>query len=104
VHRPDDVADLAVTLLIEDGHHGKIYRPTSDDTFTAAQLADVLAPVVGRDVRVADGGPGPGYFALVAAGAYVRTDNAAALLGRRPRSYAEWLAEHAPAITPPLTN
>jgi uncharacterized protein YbjT (DUF2867 family) len=95
---PDDVADIAVKLLTEDGHNGKTYRPTSDDAFTAAELAALLSRVVGRDVRVADGEPAPGYFSLVAAGSYFRTGTARELLGRPRVPYADWLTENAPAL------
>jgi uncharacterized protein YbjT (DUF2867 family) len=95
---PDDVADIAVKLLTEDGHDGQTYRLTSDDTFTAADLAALLSQVVGRDVSVVDGAPAPGYFGMVAAGLYLRTDTASELLGRAPRTYAEWLEQHAPAL------
>jgi uncharacterized protein YbjT (DUF2867 family) len=95
---PDDVADVAVKLLTEDGHDGQTYRLTSEDTFTAADLAALLSTVVGREVSVVDGAPAPGYFSMVAAGLYVRTGTAGELLGRTPRSYAAWLAQHAPAL------
>jgi uncharacterized protein YbjT (DUF2867 family) len=95
---PDDVAEVAVKVLTENGHDGQTYRMTSDDTFTAAELAALLSRVVGRAVRVADGEPAPGYFALVAAGSYFNTDTARQLLGRAPRTYVDWLAEHGPTL------
>jgi hypothetical protein len=39
-----------------------------------------------------------GYFALVAAGFWRRTDTAGRLLGRKPQSYAQWLERNLPEI------
>jgi uncharacterized protein YbjT (DUF2867 family) len=98
---PDDVAAVAVKALTEDGHSGKIYRLTSDDAFTAADLAALLSEFLGRPIRVAKntGGPAPmaAYFGLVSAGVYRTTDTAAKVLGRAPRSYADWLKEFHPS-------
>lgn len=98
---PDDVAAIAVKTLLEDGHQGQTYRLTSQDEFTAAELATLLSKFVGRDVRVPqDIGDPPttGYFGLVASGAYWATDAAANVLGRAPRRYLEWLQDHADLI------
>jgi hypothetical protein len=38
------------------------------------------------------------YFGLVAAGVYKTTDTASKVLGRAPRSYADWLQQHLPQI------
>jgi len=95
---PDDVAAVAVKVLTEDGHAGQIYRLTSGDSFTAADLARLLSKFVGRQVTVVDGDlegqPMANYFSLVAAGVYHTTDTAAELLGRPPRSYADWLEQN----------
>jgi uncharacterized protein YbjT (DUF2867 family) len=113
---PDDVAAVAVKALIEDGHEGQTYRLTSEDAYTAADLAGLLSKVVGREVRVFDGDLGalrdaliangaPGehapvmakYFGMVAAGLYEPTDTAGKLLGRGPRAFADWLPDNLPA-------
>jgi uncharacterized protein YbjT (DUF2867 family) len=97
---PDDVAAIAVKALTEDGHEGQTYRLTSEDAFTAADLAALLSKFLGRNVRVfeSNGEPAPpsGYFGLVAAGVYKTTDTAARLLGRAPRPYADWLRANLP--------
>jgi uncharacterized protein YbjT (DUF2867 family) len=100
---PDDVAAVAVKALTEDGHEGRTYRLTSDDTFTAADLARLLTKVVGREVRVFDGGVENApmmakYFAMVAAGLYKTTDTLGKVLGRAPRAYADWLELNLPNI------
>jgi uncharacterized protein YbjT (DUF2867 family) len=96
---PDDVAAVAVKALIEDGHAGQTYRLTSEDTFTATDLAALLSKFLGREVRVFqnNGDRAPtGYFGLVAAGVYKTTDTAAKVLGRAPRRYADWLERNVP--------
>lgn len=104
---PDDVADVAAKTLIEDGHDGQTYRLTSEDAFTAFDLAALLSEFLQRDIRVADpdegSSPRGGYFDLVAAGAYRPTDVTARVLGRAPRSYAEWLALNLPVDTGAMT-
>lgn len=98
---PDEVAEVAVKALTEDGHEGQTYRLTSEDAFTAADLAAHLSEFLGRNVRVVEsnGAAPAGYFGLVAASAYKTTDTAAKVLGRSPRSYAEWLKLHAPVAS-----
>jgi uncharacterized protein YbjT (DUF2867 family) len=97
---PDDVAEVAVKALMEDGHEGQTYRLTSEDALTAADLAALLSKFVGREVRVSESNseraPMAGYFGLVAAGVYKTTDAAAKVLGRPPRAYAQWLEQNLP--------
>jgi uncharacterized protein YbjT (DUF2867 family) len=97
---PDDVAAVAVKALTEDGHEGQTYRLTSQDAFTAADLAALLSKLLGREVRVFEGNGErasmAGYFGLVAAGVYKTTDTAAKVLGRAPRAYADWLEQNLP--------
>jgi uncharacterized protein YbjT (DUF2867 family) len=98
---PDDVAAVAVKALIESGHEGQTYRLTSEDAFTAANLAALLSKFLRREVRVFEGNaaraPMAGYFGLVAAGVYKTTDTATKVLGRAPRAYADWLQDNLPA-------
>jgi uncharacterized protein YbjT (DUF2867 family) len=112
---PDEAAAIAVKALIEDGHVGQTYQLTSDDAYTAADLAKLLSRVVGRELKVfegdleafrealiANGAPvahAPAmvrYFAKVAAGIYEPTDTAAKVLSRTPRAYADWLEQNPP--------
>ena len=99
---PDDVAAVAVKALTADGHEGQTYRLTSDDAFTAADLAALLSKFLRREVRVFESNgeraPTAGYFGLVAAGVYKTTGTAAKVLGRKPRSYAQWLGDNLPGI------
>lgn len=94
---PDDVAAVAAKVLIEDGHDGQIYRMSSDDAFTADELAATLARAIGRDVRVDPNAPVSKYAEMVAAGLFRVTDTAGKLLGRPPRRFADWLSDNLPA-------
>jgi uncharacterized protein YbjT (DUF2867 family) len=114
---PDDVAAVAVKALTEDGHEGQLYKLTSEDAYTAADLARLLSGSVGREVRVFEGGldelrgaliangaRGENaplmamYFGKVAAGLFEPTDTLRNLLGRAPRTFAGWLQENLPGI------
>jgi len=101
---PDEVAEIAVKALTEDGHEGKTYRLTSDDSLTAVGLASLFSNFLGRTIRAFEGDPNgipmAGYFRLVAAGAYTTTDTAAKLLRRAPRAYAHWLSKNRPIASP----
>jgi len=113
---PDDAAAIAVKALTEDGHEGQTYKLTSEDAYTAADLAELLSHVVGRELKVfegnleafrealiANGAPGEfapamtRYFVKVAAGFYEPNDTTAKVLGRAPRTYADWLEQNPPA-------
>jgi uncharacterized protein YbjT (DUF2867 family) len=113
---PADIAAVAVKALTEDGHEGRRYDLTSEDFFTAVDLARTLSRILRRDVAifegdlealraalVENGAPAEyaplmaGYFRKVAAGAWERTDTVGKLLGRKPRAYADWLEHNLPA-------
>jgi uncharacterized protein YbjT (DUF2867 family) len=112
---PADIAAVALKALTEDGHEGRTYELTSEDAFTAADLAQMLARVLKRDITIFEGdvdalrtalvdGGAPaeyaplmaGYFARVAAGHFKKTDAAGKLLGHPPRGYADWLEQNLP--------
>lgn len=112
---PDDIAAVAVKALTEDGHAGRAYELTSEETYTAAELAGLLSRVLGRDLKVFDGdvealrqaliaSGAPGeyapvmarYYGKVATGFFKTTDTVNKLFGRPPRAYANWLQDHLP--------
>jgi uncharacterized protein YbjT (DUF2867 family) len=114
---PADIAAVAAKALTEDGHEGRIYELTSEDSFTAAELASRLSEALRRDIRIfegdldalraaliASGAPAEyaplmaGYFAKVSAGLWKTTDTAGTLLGRAPRAYAHWLERNLPVL------
>lgn len=66
---PDDVAAIAVKALTEDGHAGQTDMLTSEDAYTAADLAGLLSRVVGREVKVFEGDVEALRDALIANGA-----------------------------------
>jgi uncharacterized protein YbjT (DUF2867 family) len=112
---PSDIAAIGLKALTEDGHEGQTYDLTSEDSFTAAELAQTLSRVLRRDIAIFDGdldalrstliesgAPAEfaplmaGYFAKVAAGLFKRTDTAGKLLGRSPHAYVAWLEQNLP--------
>lgn len=112
---PADIAAVALKALTEDGHEGRTYELTSEDSFTAAGLAQTLSRVLKRDIMLFEGdldalrtalienGAPAEYaplmasaFAKVAAGLFKRTDTVAKLLGRAPRAYTDWLEQNLP--------
>lgn len=114
---PDDVAAVAVRSLLDNGHEGQTYRLTSEDAYTAADLAEQLSRGLGREIRVfqgdldefrnaliANGARGENaplmakYFGKVAAGLFEPTGTLRKLLGRAPRAYADWLKDNLPGI------
>ena len=114
---PADVAAVALLALTKDGHEGQTYKLTSEDSFTARQLADMLSRALGRDLTIfrgdtealraalLEGGVPEAYaplmayyFNSVAAGFWRVTDTAGRLLGRKPGSYAQWLDRNLPSI------
>jgi uncharacterized protein YbjT (DUF2867 family) len=46
----EDIAAVAATVLLEDGHIGKAYELTGPQTLTRAQLVHTIGQVLGRDV------------------------------------------------------
>lgn len=116
---PIDVADIAAvaaTVLTEDGHEGQTYVLTGDELLTLAGQVEILRETTGLDLgvravatpeeavraRFPGGAPQPladalvEGFALVREGvAAFRTDTVARLLGRPPRTFADWCARNA---------
>jgi uncharacterized protein YbjT (DUF2867 family) len=114
---PADIADIALLALTENGHEGKTYNLTSEDSFTVRQLANMLSQALDRDLDIFRGDTEAlrvalvecgtpevyaplmaRYFAMLAAGHWRVTDTVAQVLGRKPRSYAQWLERNLPEI------
>ena len=49
----DDIADVAVAALIEDGHAGQVYELTGPRLLTFAEAVDEIARATGRTIRYA---------------------------------------------------
>ena len=47
----DDIADVAVAALTEDGHIGELYEVTGPRLMSFADMADTLAQAVGRPIQ-----------------------------------------------------
>jgi uncharacterized protein YbjT (DUF2867 family) len=47
----DDIADVAVAALTEDGHGGELYELTGPRLLTFAEAVDEIAQAAGREVR-----------------------------------------------------
>ncbi|MEU8804164.1 NAD(P)H-binding protein [Spirillospora sp. NPDC048819] len=48
---PHDVAAVAATALLDDGHEGRTHYPTGPESLLPAEQVAVLADVLGRDLR-----------------------------------------------------
>ncbi|MFE3051689.1 SDR family oxidoreductase [Nocardia sp. NPDC059239] len=116
---PRDVAAVAVEALLSDAHSGQVYTLTGPETLTVRDQAAILATELGRPVEVADLplDIARGYMldsglseefadASMVAQGFVRdggnavvTGDLEQVLGRAPRTYAEWVRDHASAFT-----
>jgi uncharacterized protein YbjT (DUF2867 family) len=114
---PADIAAVGILVLTADGHEGQKYELTSEDSFSTRQLGETLSKVLNKqltvfngsteELRVAlveNGAPGEyapimsHYFESVADGSWKVTDTVGQVLGRKPRSYAQWLDRNLPDI------
>lgn len=114
---PADIAAVALKALTEDGHEGQRYDLTSDDHFTAAELAETLSRALERPLTLFEGNMdarraaliesgAPAHYAPlmaeyatnVAAGRFKKTAVVEKVLGRSPRSYSQWLERNLPTI------
>ncbi|MFI7003989.1 SDR family oxidoreductase [Nocardia sp. NPDC050175] len=112
---PRDVSAVAVAALTSSDHAGQIYTLTGPELLTSADQVAVLAEVLGQPLEVVDvpneaarehmraAGLSEAFIDGALAGQeYVRsggnaivTDDLRQALGRAPRTYAEWAADHA---------
>jgi uncharacterized protein YbjT (DUF2867 family) len=119
---PADIAAVAALALTEDGHQGKEYVLTGDETFTVTDQVRIIGEAIGRDLEVREvatpaeavrfrfpnGAPRAladaitERFTLMRADIVgFRTDTVERLLGRRPRTFADWCARNANAFRRP---
>lgn len=113
---PADIAAVAAVALTEDGHRGQEYTLTGEETFTIAEQVAVLAAATGREIavraattpeeavrfRFPNGAPPAlaeaitAWFRSMRADTVgFRTDTVRAVLGRPPRTFADWCARNA---------
>ncbi|WP_329253032.1 SDR family oxidoreductase [Actinoallomurus sp. NBC_01490] len=116
---PADIAAVAAAVLTQDGHEGRTYVLTGDEALTTAEQVQIIAGTIGRDIEVRaattpeeivrsrypGGAPKPLADAVLEAAAVmradttgVRTDTVERLLGRRPRTFADWCARNRDAL------
>ena len=105
----DDIADVAVAALTQDGHAGQIYELTSPQLYTLTEIAYELSRVTGRSVtyvpvtveEYAAGAEANGVpaelvefltylFGQVFGNNAYTTDGVQRALGREPRNFAQF--------------
>ena len=105
----DDIADVVVAALTEEGHLGARYEVTGPRLMTFAEMAEVLSDTLGREIRhvpitfeafhanvaAAGGAFGADVFTAIARetldGRNAHTaDGVERALGRKPRDFAEF--------------
>ncbi len=101
-----DVAEVVARALCEDGHAGGDYVLTGPESLGQAEQVRVIGQVLGRAVAFEELAPaefrlGPATAMLLAAWeasagrrAYV-TSTIAGVLGRPPRTFRQWVTDHA---------
>jgi uncharacterized protein YbjT (DUF2867 family) len=113
---PADIAAVAATALLEDGHAGRVYTLSGPESFLPADRVRVLGEVLGRDLRFEAQPDDEAWTDMTARmpEAYVRAffdfyvngslDESPVLptvqevTGRPPRTFAEWARAHADAF------
>ncbi|HEY2697238.1 MAG TPA: NAD(P)H-binding protein [Pseudonocardiaceae bacterium] len=122
---PADIAAVAALVLTQEGHQGNEYVLTGDEAFTVAEQVQILAKALGRDIEVREvatpaeavrfrypNGALPALADAIIEGLRImradtvglRTDTVRQLLGRRPRTFADWCARNASAFPSPATT
>jgi uncharacterized protein YbjT (DUF2867 family) len=116
---PADIAAVGALALTKDGHQGEDYVLTGGETFTIAEQVRIIARTIGRAIeiraaatpaeavrsRFPNGAPPALADALIEAFALMRADTTGLrsdtfvrLLGRKPRTFADWCARNAAAF------
>jgi uncharacterized protein YbjT (DUF2867 family) len=105
----DDIADVAVAALTEDGHVGEVYELTSPRLMTFAEAVGEISRAIGREIRyvpisveeyaagAADHGVPPEFVGfltylfgdVLGRNAYL-TDGVQRALGREPRDFRDF--------------
>ncbi|HEX6488590.1 MAG TPA: NAD(P)H-binding protein [Candidatus Dormibacteraeota bacterium] len=117
-----DVAAVAALTLYQDGHAGSDYVLTGRESLSQAEQVRIIGDVLGRQIVFEELTPGefrreteaswprPAVDMLLAAWgatmgrpAYV-TSTVLDVLGTPPRSFRQWVADHAAAFSPALSS
>lgn len=112
-----DIADVAVAALTEDGHAGQVYELTGSEALSFPDALARIAGVSGRAVRFSDV-PAPAFTAVLVDLGYPEevaslvtvlltnirdgreahlSDGVQRVLGRAPRTFADYLKTAAPS-------
>ncbi|MCF2530728.1 NmrA family NAD(P)-binding protein [Yinghuangia soli] len=114
-----DAAAVVATLLAEGGHAGRSLTLTGPEALTPADKVAAIATATGREIRFteltddqarlqwrAEGWPAEGIefmlhmWATVPDSVASVTSTVEELIGRPPRTFAQWAAAHADAFRP----
>ncbi|HEY1177355.1 MAG TPA: NmrA family NAD(P)-binding protein [Phytomonospora sp.] len=109
-----DIGEIAAVALTEDGHDGLVHAVNGPEPLTAPQRVAILSAALGRELRYVETSRQDALDKLLAQGvsqadadyvvgwheapperAYTPNDTIATVLGRAPRTFAEWAAENA---------
>ncbi|WP_253776995.1 SDR family oxidoreductase [Goodfellowiella coeruleoviolacea] len=113
----DDIADVAVAALTQDGHAGQTYELSGPRALSFAEATEIIATASGRRIRFTDvsgeqyvaamtdqGAPPElatylaGLFDVVRQGHITTvTDDVERVLGREPRTFESYVATAVPA-------
>jgi uncharacterized protein YbjT (DUF2867 family) len=113
---PRDIAEVAAAALREDGHAGRFYELTGPVAITPREQAEALGAALGEPVRFAELAPDEARARMLdfmpadvaettlailgsptAAERRVSPD-VEKVLGRAPRTYADWARDHVAAF------
>jgi uncharacterized protein YbjT (DUF2867 family) len=114
-----DIGAVAAVALLDDGHAGRVYNLTGPDTLTPRERIAILSPAIHRDVAFipithqqavdrltatgvsrADADYVVGWYAAPSAASTTVVDTVERVTGRPPRTFAQWVAEHAERFHP----
>lgn len=112
-----DVAAVAVTALLEDGHSGHTYKLTGPETLTRIEAVRMIGAEIDRDIQFVELTPEQARERMRAAGvhedaiedviayetnppeeAYTVLPTVEQVTGQPARTFAQWTAEHAEAF------
>jgi uncharacterized protein YbjT (DUF2867 family) len=113
-----DIAAVAVRVLTEEGHVGKIYTLTGPEALTNSRVAEILSSALGREIRYVDLPPREMKQALLAAGmpewnvdalldlnelyrsggAIAITGDVEQILGRKPKTFEQFAQDYSSSL------
>lgn len=117
---PADIGEVAAVALLSDGHAGQAYNLTGPEALTLSQRLAILSRAIDRDLSFVEISHSQAVERLMATGVsrddadYVIgwyadpgpagttvDDTVSRLLGRPPRTFAQWVDEHADRFRTP---